>query len=132
MKTMTKIKAILFSMLVLVMGCATSSGGLEFEGKQEVGPNYPSLLIQNTGIDVLRIYENGRRIATVYPSQEECVFLRSAISGTTELSFGYLGSPRSVRWIAQQSHFNRQSGWAWVINSNQPTLSGIFPTERCE
>lgn len=120
-------------MLVLAMGCASSmSNGLEV-GDNDREPNFPSLLIQNTGIDVLRVYENGRRIASVYPGQQECVLLRNAAAGIAELTFGVLAGGND-RWAAQQQHFDRNDGWAWVIDGSRPEQSEIqiFPTERCD
>ena len=129
---MNNMKAVLFSILVLVMGCVTSASNTFELKKGNENLNFPSLLIQNTGIDVLRIYENGRRIASVYPGQQRCVLLKSAANGMASLSFGYLASHN--RWFAIQQQFSHGEGWVWVIDASLPALSeiNIYLTERCD
>ena len=129
---MKNIRLVLFSMLMLIIGCAAPmSSGISVENGRSSN-DFPSVLIQNTGIDVLRIYENGRRIASVYPGQQRCVLLKTAGSGMASLSFGYLAS--RDRWFAVQQQFSHGEGWVWIIDASLPALSemNIYLTERCD
>lgn len=126
-------KLVLFLMLVLVGACATTANNSFSVGAGEDGwVGNPTLFVQNTGIDVIRIYEEGRRIATVYPGQGECILLRNAQSSFSRLSFGFLAS--RDRWYSAQETFSEGSGWVWNINSNLPNFSevDIYPSERCD
>ncbi len=131
---MKNFKMVLFLMLMLVGACATANTNQSFVLDQDSSAeDYdPTLWVQNTGIDVVRVYQNGRRIASVYPGQGQCVRLRHAQSSYNELTFGFLAG--SQRWPAAQADFRAGSGWVWNINSNLPNHSefDIYPSERCE
>lgn len=128
---MKNIKLVLLSMLMLIIGCAAPmSKGISVE-KGSSRHDFPSLLIQNTGIDVIRIYQNGRRIASVYPGRSECILLRN-YQMNSRLSFGHLAG--RARWFAIQNQFNRGAGWVWNIDASRPTFSeiDIHPSARCD
>ena len=129
---MKNIRLVLLSMLMIIGCAAPMASGISVE-KGRSNNDFPSLLIQNTGIDVIRIYENGRRIASVYPGRSECLLLRNyQILG--RLSFGYLAGRSSDRWFAAQDRFDRGEGWVWNINASRPVHSelDIYPAERCD
>ncbi len=108
-------------------------GGFDVAGqKEDIWDDTSTLLVVNTGIDVLRIYEGGnRRIGTVYPGMSECIQLRNPDS-IRELSFGYLAG--FERYRAAQDQFGYGVHWTWNINSSMPAFSeiDIYPTERCD
>ena len=131
---MKNFKMVLFLMLMLAVGaCATTTNQSFVLDQDSSAEDYdPRLWVQNTGIDVVRIYQGGRRIASVYPGQGECVRLRHANGTYNELSFGFLAG--SQRWPAAQTQFSEGTGWVWNINSNLPNHSefDIYPSERCD
>lgn len=119
--------------LTIIIGCASNmAGGMDIGAqKRDVGDDTPTLLVVNTGIDVIRIYEGNRKLGTVYPGRSECILLRNHET-MRQLSFGYLAS--FDRWYAAQEQFSDGQGWVWKINSNLPTFSeiDIYPTEKCK
>lgn len=131
---MKNFKMVLFSILMLVMGgCVmASNNALSVSAAHSQEENDPTLFVQNTGIDVVRIYQDGKKIATVYPGQSQCVRLRNAQSSFNQLSFGFLAG--TERWYSTQESFSEGSGWVWNINSNLPTFSEIdfYPADRCD
>ena len=130
---MKHFKMVLFLLVMLIVGCVTTADNLlSISAREGNIAQSPSLLVQNTGIDVIRIYENGRRIASIYPGQSECILLRAAVASSSRLSFGQLASDQ--RWYSVQESFAVDEGWVWNINTSSPTFSeiDIYPSERCD
>ena len=133
---MKAMRLVLLMALTIIIGCASNmQGGMDMGvgQKRDVGDDIPTLLVVNQGIDVIRIYEGGRRIGTVYPGRSECILLRNHQT-MRELSFGYLAGRASDRWYAAQTDFRQGQHWTWNINSNLHTFSeiDIYPTTKCD
>ena len=105
--------------LVLLLGC-----GITRPTPENLSPSQrvTTVLLVNEGSDVIRIYDNLGRIATIMPGRVRCVKLYNS-STNMQLSFSLVG--KHTRWYAVAQDFGGGRGWIWRINSQMPIQSTI-------
>lgn len=105
---------------LMIMGC-----GAARQTNERSAPyrhQITTILIANVGQDVVRVYDDLGRIATVMSGRVKCVKVRNP-QGSFQFSFSLLA--RRNRYYAPTQNFGVGNGWVWRIDGNMPIQSTI-------
>jgi hypothetical protein len=104
--------------LAIIVGCGAARQGFT----NNFARDDVYLLIVNDGYDLIKVYDDVGRIATIFSGQEECVRLRRS-DEFVQFSFSALAS--KTRWYAPSQNFSGRPGWIWTIDSRMASYSTI-------